>query len=155
MARRRWRARLDAPEPIAHIVERIERVDRYPKRPPVDEALWVLVVGKGIASRTRPGTLSPDGTLVVRTASAAWSQELSLLEPVVRAKLESHGVRVAKLRFQVGPVGPITTPFEIARLAKALPKRPLTADLEAALEVVEDDELRAAMKGAMERVRVD
>jgi hypothetical protein len=155
VARRRGRARLEAPEPIARIVERIERIDRYPKRPPVDEALWVLVVGKGIASRTRPGKLLPDGTLVVRTASAAWSQELSLLEPTIRAKLESHGVRVARLRFEVGKVDPITTPFEIARLTKGLPKRPLTPELEDALAAVDDDDLRAAMKGAMERVRID
>lgn len=155
MARRRGRARLQAPEPIARIVERIERIDRYPKRPPVDEALWVLVVGKGIASRTRAGKLLPDGTLVVRTSSAAWSQELSLLEPTIRTKLASHGVRVARLRFEVGRVDPITTPFEIARHAKALPRRPLTPALEEALEAVDDEDLRAAMRAAMERVRVD
>ncbi len=155
MARRRWRARLEAPEPIARIVERIERVERFPKRLPVDEALWVLVVGKVVAARTRPGKLLPDGTLVVRTASAAWSQELSLLEGGIRERLAANGVAVARLRFQVGDIGPITTPFEIARLTKALPRRPITPELEAALAGVEDDALRAAMKGAMERVRSD
>jgi hypothetical protein len=153
--RRRGRARLDAPEPIARIVERIELSDRYPKRPPVDEALWVLVVGKTVAARTRPGALSPDGTLTVRTASASWSQELNLLEPAIRARLAERGVRVARLRFQVGAVAPITTPVEVARHAVALPKRPLTPELEHALDAVDDAELREAMKCAMERVRVD
>ncbi len=155
MAKRRFRARLEAPEPIARIVERIERVDRFPKRPPVDEALWLLVVGRTVAARTRPGKLLPDGTLVVRTASSSWSQELSLLEPEIRARLASHGVAVARLRFQVGEVAPTTTPFEVARHTKGLPKKPLTVELEAALAAVDDDELRAALQGAMERARAD
>lgn len=151
MARRRYRPRLAVPEPIAAIVERIERIEKFPKRQPVDEALWVLVVGKVVATRTRPTKLQPDGTLLVRTASAAWSQELSLLEPAIRAKLNEKGVRVERLRFQVGSVAPITTPFEIAKVTKALPRQPIPGELAAVLAEVEDDELRAAIGAALER----
>lgn len=151
MRRRRYRARLAAPEPIAAIVERIERIEKFPKRQPVDEGLWVLVVGKTVAMRTRPTKLLPDGTLLVRTASAAWSQELSLLEPAIRAKLDEKGVRVERLRFQVGSVAPITTPVELARVAKALPRQPIPPALAAVLAEVDDDELRTAIGAALER----
>lgn len=151
MGRKRFRPRLASPEAIAAIVARIEHVEKFPSRQPVDEALWVLVVGKVVAMRTRPLKLQPDGSLLVRTASAAWSQELSLLEPAIRSKLEEKGVRVERLRFQVGSVAPITTPFEIAKVTKALPRQPIPAALATVLADVDDEELRVAIGGALER----
>ncbi len=151
MARRRGRARLLTPEPIRDIVQRVERVDGYPERPRVDEALWVLVAGKAIAARTRPLKLDPDGTLLVRTASAAWSQELSLLEPELRGRLASAGVPVSRLRFQVGRLAPLRTPVELAREVRALPPQPLPVEVVVALESVESDELREAIVRACAR----
>ncbi len=151
MKRPRRRERLAAPELISAIVERVERIEGFPKREPVDEALWLLVVGKTVAVRTRPVKLLPDGTLIVRTSSASWSQELSLLEPTIRAKLAEKGVKTARLRFQVGAVGPMTTPFEIARTTKELPRKPLPASLKEALGALDDDDLRKAIGAAMER----
>ena len=150
-ARGKRRERLAEPEPIAAIVERVERLERFPKREPVDEALWLLVVGKTVATRTRPVKLLLDGTLLVRTSSASWSQELSFLEPTIRAKLVEKGVRVERLRFQVGTVAAMTTPFEIARTAKANAPKPVPRALTALLATVEDDDLRKAIGGALAR----
>ncbi len=147
----RRRPRLERAEHLSAIVERVERLERFPPRAAVDEALWVLVVGKVVAERTRPLKLWPDGTLVVCTSTASWSQELSFLQEDIRARLLANGVKTTRLRFQVGSVGPITTPVELGRTVRALPRKALPTVLQEALARVDDDGLRVAIAGAMER----
>jgi len=42
---------------------------------------WAELVGPQIASVTAPESITPDGVLRVRVASAPWANELSLMSP--------------------------------------------------------------------------
>ena len=46
---------------------------------------WAALVGPQIAAVTEPESVTADGVLRVRVASAAWAQELSLMAPRVLA----------------------------------------------------------------------
>ena len=46
---------------------------------------WAELVGAQIAEVTTPREVRRDGTLVVAVKSAAWMQELQLMEPTIRA----------------------------------------------------------------------
>jgi hypothetical protein len=62
---------------------------------------WSGAVGETIARNAWPARVQRDGTLVVHTSSSTWAQELTQLEPTVRAQL---GGAAPRLRFVVGPL---------------------------------------------------
>ena len=67
---------------------------------------WATLVGPQIAMVTEPESVTADGVLRVRVASAAWAQELSLMSPRVLARLNAgRKGRVREIRWVVGKLG--------------------------------------------------
>ncbi|MCU0686075.1 MAG: DUF721 domain-containing protein [Polyangiaceae bacterium] len=114
---------------------------------PVDEVAWRRVVGMGVALRSRPLRVVR-GTLWVRVASSSWAQELSLLQATIIDRLATYGVRVERVRFQVGEVGPPNRAPRLEAPPPAAPKADLPEDLVRALAAVEDEELRRTLTEA-------
>jgi predicted nucleic acid-binding Zn ribbon protein len=50
---------------------------------------WAELVGPQIAAVTAPESVTPDGVLQVRVATAAWANELSLMSPRILARLNA------------------------------------------------------------------
>ena len=50
---------------------------------------WSTLVGGQIASVTTPESVSPEGVLRVRVATAPWAAELSLMTPKILAKINA------------------------------------------------------------------
>lgn len=50
---------------------------------------WPKLVGEQIASVTEAESITPDGLLRVRVATAAWANELSLMTPQIIARLNA------------------------------------------------------------------
>ena len=66
---------------------------------------WAELVGPQIASVTAPESVTPDGLLRVRVASAAWANELSLMSPRILARLNAgRSGRVKEIRWMPGPL---------------------------------------------------
>jgi len=66
---------------------------------------WAERVGPQVAAVTRAESVTPDGILRVRVASAAWATELSLMSPRILARLnEGRRGRIRELRFLAGPL---------------------------------------------------
>jgi len=108
---------------------------------------WTKIVGARIAARTRVGGLRR-GTLTIKVASSAWSNELSFLKPNLIAKLGRAGHDINDIRFVVD---------NITEAISARPGRPgtraaaaisLPPELISRLEKVEDPNLRAAIAAA-------
>jgi hypothetical protein len=114
---------------------------------PVDEVAWRRIVGLGVALRSRPLRVAR-GTLWVRVASSSWAQELSLLQHTIVERLASYGVRVERVRFQVGEIGPPARAPRVEAPPPEAPKAELPAELAAALAAVADDDLRKALADA-------
>jgi predicted nucleic acid-binding Zn ribbon protein len=67
---------------------------------------WAELVGPQIAAVTAPESVTPDGVLRVRVATAAWANELSLMTPRVLARLNAgRSGRVKEIRWVPGPLG--------------------------------------------------
>ena len=67
---------------------------------------WAELVGPRIAAVTAPESVTPDGVLRVRVATAAWVNELSLMSPRLLARLNAgRQGRVKEIRWVPGPVG--------------------------------------------------
>lgn len=113
---------------------------------PIADAVWEAAVGTRIAARAKPTRLER-GVLLVTTATAAWSNELSLLAVPILEKLRGRGVEVRELRFRVGTLEPVVkAPRRPAKLApRAVALGPA---LVRSLDRVPDDELRAAIEAA-------
>jgi predicted nucleic acid-binding Zn ribbon protein len=61
---------------------------------------WVELVGPQIATVTEPDSITPDGVLWVRVATAAWANELSLMSPKILARLNAGRTgRVKEIRW--------------------------------------------------------
>ena len=61
---------------------------------------WAELVGPQIAAVTAPESVTPDGLLRVRVASAAWANELSLMSPRILARLNAGRTgRVKQIRW--------------------------------------------------------
>ena len=61
---------------------------------------WAQLVGPQIAAVTSPDSVTPDGILRVRVASAAWANELSLMSPRILARLNAgRSGRVKEIRW--------------------------------------------------------
>jgi len=66
---------------------------------------WPDRVGPQIAAVTRAESVTPDGLLRVRVASAAWANELSLMTPRILARLnEGREGRIRDIRWIAGPL---------------------------------------------------
>lgn len=95
------RGRSPSPRPIGRAVgsfrEQIE-----PATPlAAIETVWEGAVGAGIAAVARPVS-ERDGVLLVECESAVWAEELSLMEPKIRARLEeaTPGRAPERIRFR-------------------------------------------------------
>ena len=66
---------------------------------------WAELVGPQIARVTQPDSITPDGVLRVRVATAAWANELSLMSPRILARLNAgRSGRVKQIRWVPGPL---------------------------------------------------
>jgi predicted nucleic acid-binding Zn ribbon protein len=66
---------------------------------------WAELVGPQIARVTEPDSITPDGMLRVRVATAAWANELSLMSPRILARLNAgRSGRVKQIRWVPGPL---------------------------------------------------
>ena len=66
---------------------------------------WAELVGPQISAVTSPESVTPDGVLRVRVATAAWANELSLMSPRILARLNAG--RTGRIReIRCVPVGP-------------------------------------------------
>lgn len=142
--RRKKRKRLAEPLALGDVLETAGEHKRSPYPPPVDLVLWARLAGAAIARRSEPRTLR-DGVLTVQVTSSAWAQELTFLHDSLLAKLAAAGFPVKQLRFRVGPL-PGKEPPPPRRTA--IPKKPTPANVEAALQQMEDPELREVLAEA-------
>jgi predicted nucleic acid-binding Zn ribbon protein len=68
---------------------------------------WAELVGPQIAMVTTPDSITPDGVLRVRVATAAWANELSLMSPKILARLNAgRSGRVKEIRWLAGGSSP-------------------------------------------------
>ena len=66
---------------------------------------WRELVGPQIAAVTTPESITPDGMLRVRVATAPWANELSLMAPKILARLNAgRSGRVKEIRWVPGPL---------------------------------------------------
>lgn len=66
---------------------------------------WAELVGPQIAAVTAPESVTPDGVLRVRVATAAWATELGLMTPRILARLNAGRTgRVKSIRWIPGPL---------------------------------------------------
>jgi predicted nucleic acid-binding Zn ribbon protein len=64
---------------------------------------WAELVGPQIASVTAPESITPDGVLRVRVATAPWANELGLMSPRILARLNAgRSGRVKEIRWIPG-----------------------------------------------------
>lgn len=63
---------------------------------------WPELVGAKIAEVTTPESVTQDGRLFVRVASAAWTQELQLMTPTILRQLRSRGKNIRHIYWKVG-----------------------------------------------------
>jgi len=108
---------------------------------------WEAAVGSRIAARARPVKIER-GVLLVRTSTATWAQELSLLSETILEQLRARGVAVRSLRFRVGQVDPPERPPSRSEVRKTPPEAPLPQALREELARIDDDELRVAIAKA-------
>lgn len=106
---------------------------------------WERAVGSRIAVRTRPDRIQR-GVLYVVVATSAWAQELSLLSESILEALRPLKPELASLRFQVGDARWSRPPE--GRRVHVPPPAELPRDLAAAVDAVEDEELRDAIRTA-------
>jgi predicted nucleic acid-binding Zn ribbon protein len=66
---------------------------------------WAELVGPQIAAVTAPESITPDGVLRVRVATAPWANELSMMSPKILARLNAgRSGRVKGIRWVPGPL---------------------------------------------------
>lgn len=83
-------------------------LDRYLARTGLDKRIdqagviteWAALVGPQIARVTAPESVTADGRLRVRVASAAWANELSMMTPRILARVNTgRAGRVREIRW--------------------------------------------------------
>jgi len=136
-------------EPLGFILQRESdlRVPPSIETAPIAFRDWEAAVGTRIAARARPVRLDR-GLLIVRTATATWAQELSLLSEDILRELRARGIEVSALRFRVGRVDAPERPPSRDEVRSSPPEVPLPRSLERAVERVSDPELREAITRA-------
>lgn len=66
---------------------------------------WAGLVGPQIAAVTAAESVTPDGILRVRVATAPWATELRLMTPRIIARLNAaRPGRIREIRWTVGPL---------------------------------------------------
>src|SRR6188472_4285814 len=89
---------------LASYLRRAGLVKRLEQAGIVEE--WASLVGPQIAAVTAPESVTADGILRVRVATAAWANELSLMTPRILARLNAGRTgRVKEIRWVPGMVG--------------------------------------------------
>jgi predicted nucleic acid-binding Zn ribbon protein len=64
---------------------------------------WPQLVGDQIARVTAPDSVTPEGVLRVKVATAAWASELSLMTPQILARLNTgRSGRITSIRWVAG-----------------------------------------------------
>lgn len=136
-------------EPLGAIMQRDPslKTAELSSSPPVPARDWEAAVGTRIAARARPVRLDR-GVLHVRTATATWAQELTLLADAIIEQLRGRGVAVEALRFRVGTVDPPERPPWRKEVRTSPPEAPLPPDVRRELARIADPELRAAIAAA-------
>ncbi len=139
-------------EPLGFVIARDSalRVPSSIETAPIAYRDWEAAVGSRIAARARPVRLDR-GVLVVRTASATWAQELSLLADAILSQLRGRGITVEALRFRVGAVDPPARPPSRSEVRTAPPEVPLPTSRGAVVAAVTDPDLRDAIAHAAAR----
>ena len=66
---------------------------------------WPQLVGPQVARVTSPESVTPDGILRVRVATAPWANELSLMTPAILARVNAGRKAVIReIRWVAGPL---------------------------------------------------
>jgi predicted nucleic acid-binding Zn ribbon protein len=66
---------------------------------------WAHLVGPQIASVTEPESVTPEGVLRVKVATAAWAAELQLMTPQILARLNTGRTgRITAVRWLAGGI---------------------------------------------------
>jgi predicted nucleic acid-binding Zn ribbon protein len=93
------------PEPIGNVVGSFLREAKLDERVEAAQVVpeWESLVGKQIATVTKPISVTPDGTLFVSVKTNAWMTELSLMEPQILRALNAKAgrARIRKIRLQL------------------------------------------------------
>lgn len=97
--------RRPGPRPLGAALESLARHSRPQTLLARVQAVWRQAVGPAVAAESQPLS-EREGTVSVACSSAVWAQELELLEPDLRERLNgalggSDGASVGALRFQV------------------------------------------------------
>ncbi len=95
------------PAPLADALASYLRQSGFAKRLQQAEVIeaWPELVGPQIAAVTAPESVTPDGVLRVRVATAAWATELGLMTPRILARINAgRRGRVKEIRWV--PVAP-------------------------------------------------
>ncbi len=73
---------------------------------------WAALVGPQIAKIAVPESVSPDGVLRVKVATAPWATELQMMTPRIIGRLNTGRPArpITSIRWIVGPLGPDTSP---------------------------------------------
>ncbi len=144
--------RRHALEPLGLVLSRDStlRVPGTIETSPVSARDWEAAVGSRIAARARPLRLDR-GVLLVRTATATWAQELSLLADAILFQLRGRGVAVESLRFRVGPVDAPERPPSRSEVRTTPPEVPLPPSVGAVVAQIADPELRDIIAHAAAR----
>jgi hypothetical protein len=135
------------PEAIDVTIDRARGPSAPWAKPAVRERTWRDAVGGRIADRARPIELVR-GTLWIRVATSVWASELSLLSDQLVKRLRERGVQVYHLRFRVGPVEQYGGPADPRRTRTVRPAVPLPSELQEAIAVIDDGELRESIARA-------
>ena len=93
------------PEPLANVLGSFLKESKLDERVEAAQVVpeWESLVGKQIATVTKPISVTLDGTLFVAVKTNAWMTELSLMEPQILRALNAKGgrTRVRKIRLQL------------------------------------------------------
>lgn len=93
--------------PIAQVLEEFLRSSGLGKGVERAEVVqrWAELVGPQIAAVTEAESVSEDGVLRVRVATAPWATELSLMTPRILAKINAgRKGRINSVRWIAGPL---------------------------------------------------
>lgn len=112
---------------------------------------WYEIVGFELSRVTYPSELKGK-TLLINVAHQAWAQQLHFLKISILGKIRGlcPQSQISDLQFRVGKVIPTAIPeLEVPPEKRAVPAR-LSERLEMTLRAVEDPDLRASIRKAME-----
>jgi predicted nucleic acid-binding Zn ribbon protein len=98
------------PTPLAEALQAWMKKKGLVKR--MDQAVvvgeWAELVGPQIAKVAVPESVTPDGVLRVRVATAPWATELQMMTPRIIGRLNTGrpGRPITSIRWVVGALGP-------------------------------------------------